>query len=64
MPTLATSKGIVFTAHITGDFSLTLTSVTALGDTYDGTIANRITFECYRLSNGTQVNYATIENLA
>lgn len=64
MPTLANSKGIVFTVHITGDFSLTLTDVTVLGDDYDGTIANRITFECYKLANGTQVNYATIQNLA
>ena len=63
MPTLANSTNIVFSANITGDFVLT-TNATELGDTYDGTISNRLTFECTKTSAGTQTNIVSIENLS
>lgn len=64
MPTLANSTNIVFSANVTGDFTITLADTTALGDDYDGTITNRIVFECTKTGLGVQTNIASIENIA
>lgn len=65
VPTLSVSTAVVFTADVTGDFALTIadSTVTPTSDTYDGTVSNRLTFDCYRPAVGSQVNIVTIENI-
>ena len=69
VPTIDTGKAITFTSIIDGNFTLSLsaqtgtTTLTPTSDVYDGTVDNRLVFDCYRLSNGTQVNNVTLENL-
>jgi hypothetical protein len=66
MPTLDNSTAIAFTAIINGNHTLLLPNcdITPSSDDYDGTVRNRLIFDCYKLSNGTQVNNVSIENLA
>jgi len=63
---LAIGQAAAFNVTLTGDFAPTWlsTTVTPTSDTYDGTIDNRLTFDCYRKADGTQVNILTIENLS
>jgi len=63
---LTIGKAAAFNVTLTGDFAPTWlsTTVTPTSDTYDGTIDNRLTFDCYRKADGTQVNILTIENLS
>lgn len=63
VPTLELNTSIVFTADITGVFSLTLPSANVVGDTYDGTMINRCIFDVYRKADGTQASHVTIENI-
>jgi len=63
---LVIGKAAAFNVTLTGDFAPTWlsTTVTPTSDTYDGTIDNRLTFDCYKKADGTQVNILTIENLS
>jgi hypothetical protein len=65
-PTLANSTALSFTALVSGEFTLTVNSVTVTpsSNTYDGAILNRLIFDCYRTSAGVQTNILTLENLA
>lgn len=63
-PALETSKGVSYTADVTGDFNLDLSAFTIIpSDDYDGLVINRLIFESFKKSNGTQVNRVTIENI-
>lgn len=64
-PTLVVGNAITLVAIVTGDFLLDLSAfnVTSSSDIYDGTIANRLVFDCYHTAEGVAVNYVSIENL-
>ena len=65
VPTLSVNTATVFSVDVTGDFALTTpnSTVAPVSATYDETISNRLTFDCYRKANGNQVNIVTIENI-
>jgi hypothetical protein len=62
LPTLENGTALVFTAFITGNFTLIVNDVilTAFSSVYNGNNLNKLVFNCFKDANGVQTNILTL----